>query len=180
MSGLLASIPSPSFNDFTIGVVTIRLYALFIILGIILAIVVSSLRLKSRGVSGGVAIDVAIWAVPFGIIGGRFFHVLTHLNDYFGAGKDPITALYLWEGGLAIYGALIFGALGAYLGARSAGIKFMAYADAVAPGLLLAQAVGRWGNYFNQELFGTPTTAPWVSRLRQPTQLGRLVFPPAP
>lgn len=161
MSGLLASIPSPSFNDFTIGVVTIRLYALFIILGIILAIVVSSLRLKSRGVSGGVAIDVAIWAVPFGIIGGRFFHVLTHLNDYFGAGKDPITALYLWEGGLAIYGALIFGALGAYLGARSAGIKFMAYADAVAPGLLLAQAVGRWGNYFNQELFGTPTTAPW-------------------
>jgi len=158
---VLASIPSPTINDITVGVVTIRFYALFIILGIILAILVSSLRLKARGATAGIAVDVAIWAVPFGIIGGRAFHVLTHLNDYFGAGKDPMSVFYVWEGGLAIYGGLIFGAVGAYLGARSSGIRFMAYADALAPGLLLAQGIGRWGNYFNSELFGTPTTAPW-------------------
>ena len=130
-------------------------------MGIILAIIVSSLRLKAKGGKSGAAVDIAIWAVPFGIIGGRLFHVLTHLNDYVGAGKNPIEILYVWQGGLAIYGALIFGALGAYIGARFSGVRFLTYADALVPGLLLAQGVGRWGNYFNQELFGVPTTLPW-------------------
>jgi prolipoprotein diacylglyceryl transferase len=161
VKSLLASIPSPTVNDFTLGAVVIHFYALFIILGIVLAILVSALRLKSRGGSAGIAVDIAIWAVPFGIIGGRLFHVATHLNDYFGAGKNPVEILYVWNGGLAIYGAIILGAVGAWIGARQSGIRFSAYADALAPGLLLAQGIGRWGNYFNQELFGTPTTAPW-------------------
>ena len=161
MISALASIPSPTVPDFTVGPFIIRFYALFIILGIVLAILVSSLRLKAKGGKSGIAVDIAIWAVPFGIIGGRLFHVLTHLNDYVGAGKNPIEMLYVWQGGLAIYGALIFGALGAYIGARFSGVRFLSYADALVPGLLLAQGVGRWGNYFNQELFGTPTTLPW-------------------
>ena len=161
MHSVLASIPSPNISDFTVGPFVIRFYALFIILGIILAILVSALRLKSKGGNSGIAVDIAIWAVPFGIIGGRLFHVATHLNDYFGDGKNPLSVLYVWEGGLAIYGALIFGAVGAWLGARFSGIRLMSYADALVPGLLLAQGIGRWGNYFNQELFGAPTTAPW-------------------
>ena len=161
MKSVFASIPSPAIHDFTVGVFTIRFYALFIILGIILAILVSAYRLKGKGGTTGAAVDIAIWTVPFGIVGGRLFHVLTHLNDYIGAGKNPVSMLYVWEGGLAIYGALIFGALGAYIGARFTGIKFFAYADALVPALLLAQGIGRWGNYFNSELFGTPTTLPW-------------------
>jgi prolipoprotein diacylglyceryl transferase len=158
---ILNSIPSPSVNDITIGSVTIRYYALFIILGIVLAIVISALRLKNRGATAGDAVDIAIWAVPFGIIGGRFYHVITHLNDYFGPGIDPVTVFYIWNGGLAIFGAILFGSLGAWIGARQAGVSFLAYTDALVPGLLLAQAVGRLGNYFNQELFGVPTDLPW-------------------
>lgn len=161
MKNVLASIPSPTINDFQVGPFQIRFYALFIILGIILAIIVSAQRMKARGAKAGVAVDIAIWAVPFGIIGGRLFHVATHLNDYVGAGKNPASILYVWEGGLAIYGALLFGAVGAWLGARTSGIKLLAYGDILAPGLLLAQAIGRWGNYFNSELYGTPTTLPW-------------------
>jgi len=158
---IINSIPSPAVNDVTLGLVTIRYYALFIILGIVLAISISAVRLKNRGGSAGAAVDIAIWTVPFGIVGARIFHVLTHLSDYFGPGIDPLTVFYIWNGGLAIFGGLIFGALGAWLGARQAGVKFLAYADAVVPGLLLAQAIGRLGNYFNNELFGVPTTLPW-------------------
>jgi prolipoprotein diacylglyceryl transferase len=118
----------------------------------------------------GLAIDIAIWAVPFGIIGGRLFHVFTHVNDYFGPGRDWTSMFKLWEGGLAIYGALIFGTLGAYIACQvdikklritSAGIRFLSFADALVPGLLAAQALGRWGNFFNTELFGEPTDLPW-------------------
>ena len=167
MNRVIASLPSPSVSDIAVGPFIIRFYALFIILGIVLAIIVSALRLQQRGAKAGVAIDIAIWAVPIGIVGARFFHVATHLNDYFGAGKNPVSVFYVWEGGLAIYGGLLFGALGAYIGARQAGIKFFAYADALVPGLLLAQAVGRWGNYFNSELFGQPTTLPWGLEIPQ-------------
>jgi prolipoprotein diacylglyceryl transferase len=136
-------------------------------LGIVLAIIVSALRLQKRGAKAGIAVDIAIWTVPIAIIGARFFHVATHLNDYFGEGKNPLSVFFVWEGGLAIYGGLLFGALGAYIGARQAGIKFFAYADALVPGLLLAQAVGRWGNYFNNELFGQPTSLPWGLEIQQ-------------
>jgi prolipoprotein diacylglyceryl transferase len=160
-------------SSFTLGPVTVHYYALFILAGIVVATVVTAGRMKARGMEAGAAIDIAIWAVPFGIIGGRLFHVFTHASDYFGAGKDWTSMFKLWEGGLAIYGALIFGALGAFIGSQvdikvgnkviipSAGIRFLSFADALVPGLLAAQALGRFGNYFNVELFGEPTDLPW-------------------
>ncbi len=160
-SFILLSIPSPDVSYIELGPLRIHFYALFILAGIILALILTESRLRSRGAESGIALDISLWAIPLGILGGRFFHVVTHPNDYFFPGADLLAVFRIWEGGLAIYGALIFGAIGAAIGARAAGIKFTSYLDAVAPGVLLAQAVGRWGNYFNNELFGTPTDLPW-------------------
>lgn len=157
----VASIPSPSVSYLDLGPFRIHFYALFIILGIVIAGFLGHRRLRARGAQNLEVVDIALWAVPFGIIGGRVVHVLTHFNDYFGAGADPTSALRIWEGGLAIYGALAFGAIGAYIGARLSKVNFLAFADAIAPGLLIAQAIGRLGNYFNQELYGAPTDLPW-------------------
>jgi len=166
----LNAIPSPTISTFQLGPVVIHFYALFILAGIIVAVVLTAGRMKARGMEAGLAIDIAIWAVPMGIIGGRLFHVATHLNDYFGPDKDWTAMFRLWEGGLAIYGAIIFGSIGAYIACQvdikalkiqSAGIRFLSFADALVPGLLAAQALGRWGNYFNNELFGAPTDLPW-------------------
>ena len=161
MNQFLTSIPSPSVSSFNLGPFQIHIYALCILAGIIFAIIIANHRLTKRGGESGVAIDIALWAVPIGIVGGRIFHVLTHLNDYFYAGADLSAVFRVWEGGLAIYGAIALGLVGAYIGARIAGVRLWSFLDAVAPGVLLAQALGRWGNYFNQELFGTPTTLPW-------------------
>jgi prolipoprotein diacylglyceryl transferase len=160
-SFILLSIPSPDVSFIELGPLRIHFYAMFILAGIVLALILTDSRLRSRGAESGIALDVSLWAIPLGIIGGRFFHVVTHPNDYFFPGADLLAVFRIWEGGLAIYGALIFGAIGAAIGARAAGIKFTSYLDTVAPGVLLAQAVGRWGNYFNNELFGTPTDLPW-------------------
>jgi len=166
----LYAIPSPTVSSFQLGPVVIHFYALFILAGIIVAVALTAARMKARGMEAGLAIDIAIWAVPLGIIGGRAFHVLTHLSDYFGPGRDWTAIFRLWEGGLAIYGAIIFGSIGAYIACQvdikalkieSAGIRFLSFADALVPGLLAAQALGRWGNYFNNELFGAPTDLPW-------------------
>ena len=161
LQAAIASIPSPDISYIELGPVRIHFYALFILTGIVLALLLTESRLKARGVESGIALDVSFWAIPFGILGGRFFHVITHPNDYFFQGADLLAPFRIWEGGMAIYGALIFGALGAYVGARKSGIRFVSYLDAVAPGILLAQAIGRWGNYFNNELFGLPTDLPW-------------------
>jgi prolipoprotein diacylglyceryl transferase len=138
----------------------IHAYAICILLGIIAAGLLTNYRLTRRGGEPGVVLDVAIWSVIFGIIGARIFHVLTHPNDYF-AGQNPLSVLFVWEGGIAIFGALIGGAVGTWIGCRLAGIRFWSFADALVPGLLLAQACGRFGNWFNHELFGTPTDLPW-------------------
>lgn len=161
LQAIIASIPSPDISYIELGPVRIHFYALFILTGIVLALLLTESRLKARGVESGIALDVSFWAIPFGILGGRFFHVVTHPNDYFFQGADLLAPFRIWEGGMAIYGALIFGALGAYVGAKKSGIRFVSYLDAVAPGILLAQAIGRWGNYFNNELFGLPTNLPW-------------------
>jgi len=155
------SIPSPDITGFQLGPLTIRFYALFIIAGIIIAIWLTSKRLRRRGAKPDIVIDVAIWTVPVGILGGRLYHVVTHPGDYFYPGADLWRVFYVWEGGLAIFGAVMFGSVGAYIACRRAGLRFLAFADALAPGLLIAQAIGRLGNYFNQELFGTPTDLPW-------------------
>lgn len=158
---LIFSIPSPSDGVWDLGPVPIRGYAVCIILGIVAAIVIGERRWVARGGRPGDVQDIAIWAVPFGIVGARLYHVATDWERYFGYGENPITALYVWRGGLGIWGGVALGAVGAYLGCRAKGIRFLPMADAVAPGVLVAQAIGRWGNWFNQELYGRPTDQPW-------------------
>jgi len=154
-------IPSPDVSYIDIGMFRIHFYALFILTGIAIATWIADRKLSGRGAVKGTMLDVALWAVPFGIIGGRFFHVITHPDDYFFEGADLLATLRIWEGGLAIYGAVSFGAVGVFIATRQIGLRFWSVADAIAPGLLLAQGIGRIGNYFNQELFGLPTTLPW-------------------
>ncbi|MBP7835256.1 MAG: prolipoprotein diacylglyceryl transferase [Rhodoluna sp.] len=158
---ILSSIPSPNISFIELGPFKIHFYALCILTGIILAIWIANRRLVRWGYQSGLALDIALWTVPIGVVGARIFHVLTHSGDYFYPGADVTAVFRIWEGGIAIYGGLIGGALGAWIGSKRAGIKFWDFTDAVAPGVLLAQAAGRWGNYFNQELFGQPTTLPW-------------------
>ena len=157
----ITGIPSPEISFIDLGPVRIHFYALFILLGIVIATTLADFKLHRRGAERGTMLDIALWAVPFGILGGRFFHVITHPDDYFYEGADLLATLRIWEGGLAIYGAISIGAIGAYIGARQLGIRFLTVADAVAPGILIAQGIGRLGNYFNQELFGLPTELPW-------------------
>ena len=164
-----ASIPSPSWSGFDIplpwGALRIHAYALCILAGIIAGLWLTSVRWARRGAPEGSVWDIAIWAIPFGIIGGRLYHVFSSPDAYFGPGFDGTGDLSLipqiQRGGLGIWGAVLLGAVGAWIGCRRSGVKLSAFMDAAAPGLLLAQAIGRWGNYFNQELFGGPTTLPW-------------------
>ena len=155
------SIPSPAQGTWYLGPVPVRGYALAIILGILVAIWIGERRWVARGGRSGDISDLAVWAVPFGLVGGRLYHVATDHARYFGSGQHPIEALYVWRGGLGIWGAIAMGALGVYIGARRKGIKMAPALDAMAPGVLVAQAIGRWGNWFNQELFGKPTDLPW-------------------
>jgi len=157
----LASIPSPSQGVWHLGPVPIRAYALCIIAGIVVAIRLGEKRWVARGGRAGDVTEVAGWMVPMGILGGRIYHVITSPQAYFGAGGDPIKALYVWQGGLGIWGAVALGGVGAWIGCRRRGIALPPFADALAPGIALAQAVGRFGNYFNQELYGRPTNLPW-------------------
>ena len=159
---LQAAIPSPSEGVWHLGPFPLRGYAFAILIGIVVAVVVGDRRWRARGGEPGVVADVAIWAVPFGIVGGRIYHVLTSWSDYFGDGADPVDALKIWQGGLGIWGAVVFGGLGAWIACRRRGIPLPMFGDAIAPGIALAQAIGRWGNWFNQELFGRPTDLPWA------------------
>lgn len=157
-----ASIPSPSVGVWHLGPVPIRAYALLIILGIVVAVWVGNRRYVARGGSPGTITDLAVWAVPFGIVGGRLYHVITDWQLYFGPGGSGLLgAVRIWDGGLGIWGAVTLGALGAWIGARRMGLLLPPVGDAIAPGIALAQAIGRFGNYFNQELFGSPTDLPW-------------------
>jgi prolipoprotein diacylglyceryl transferase len=144
-----------------VGPFPLRAYALCILAGIAVAVWVAGRRLVDRGHAAEKAIDISAWAVPFGIIGGRIYHVITTPDPYFGENGNPVHALYIWQGGLGIWGAIALGTFGAWIGARRHGVPLMDYADAAAPGVALAQAIGRWGNWFNNELHGEPTTLPW-------------------
>ena len=156
-------IPSPSLSSFSVGPLTIHIYALCIITGIAAAIWIGRKRYANLGGNPDDVSEVAIWAVPFGIIGGRIYHVITSPSQYFGSNGNPIDALRIWEGGLGIWGAISLGAVGAYLYFRThkTSLNFRQLLDSLAPGVIVAQAIGRIGNYFNQEVFGKPTELPW-------------------
>lgn len=158
---MMAFIPSPPTGVWHLGPIPLRAYAFCILVGIFAAIAIAERRHVAAGGRKGLISDVALWAVPFGIVGGRIYHVITDAQLYFGPGRNPVDALKIWEGGLGIWGAITAGALGVWIASRRHGVPFADLAHAIAPGLLVAQAIGRLGNYFNQELFGRPTTLPW-------------------
>jgi len=155
---VLAYLPSPSRGVWYLGPVPIRAYALFILTGIVVAVVIGDRRWRARGGSPGVVADIATIVVPIGLVAARLYHVVTSPGRYL---QDPVAALYVWQGGLGIPGGVAGGVLAGYLICRRRGISPGAFADAIAPGVVVAQAIGRLGNYFNQELFGGPTTLPW-------------------
>ncbi|MHA7701097.1 prolipoprotein diacylglyceryl transferase [Mycobacterium sp. ML4] len=158
----LAYIPSPPRGVWHLGPLPIRAYAFFIITGILVALVIGDRRWAARGGQRGVVYDIALWTVPFGLIGGRLYHLATDWQTYWGPGGAGLAAaVRIWDGGLGIWGAVALGAVGAWIGCRRRGIPVSAFLDAVAPGVVLAQAIGRLGNYFNQELYGRETTLPW-------------------
>lgn len=155
----LAYIPSPPAGAIELGPLTLRAYAFCIIAGIVVALVWGERRWRARGGEPGVVLDVAVWAIPFGIVGARLYHVATDWHRYFP--HNPLGALEIWNGGLGIWGGIAFGALGVWIGCTIAGVRTPAFGDAVAPAVLLAQAIGRFGNWFNQEIYGGPTDLPW-------------------
>ncbi|NCT89822.1 prolipoprotein diacylglyceryl transferase [Cellulomonas sp. APG4] len=162
---LAPGIPSPSQSVWYLGPLPLRAYALAIMAGIVAAVWLTQRRWKERGGDPETVLEITFWAVPFGILGGRVYHVISSPDAYFGPDGDPMKAFAIWEGGLGIWGAIALGAVGAWIGCRRQGVRFSSFADAVAPGLLVAQAIGRLGNWFNQELFGAPTTLPWGLRI---------------
>jgi prolipoprotein diacylglyceryl transferase len=167
---ILAAIPSPTTSVWHVLGLPVRAYAICIVLGIVAAVLLMEYRLRHRGVAPWASLDMAVWAVPSGIIGARIYHLITSPQDYFGSGGHPIRALYIWEGGLGIWGAVAGGAVGAYIAARQLGLPFSIFADSLAPGLPVAQAIGRFGNWFNNELYGKATTLPWGLRVHDMDQ----------
>lgn len=162
------SIPTPSISVLELGPFTFHLYALCIVAGVAIAIWLGHKRfIAAYPDAHGIVSDVAIVAVPAGVLGGRLYHVATTPENFFGADGNPGDIVKIWEGGLGIWGAISLGALGAFIAyrylARTRTLpQFRYFADAIAPGILLAQAIGRWGNWFNAELFGRPTNLPWA------------------
>ncbi len=147
--------------------IDIKTYALCLLAGMIVATIWTSKRLTKRGGEPGIGLDFALAAIVVGIVGARAYHVLTHLNDYIGHGVNPWSFLFIWEGGIAIFGSIIGGAIGILIASQLTGLRFWSFADALIPGLLLAQALGRFGNYFNHEIYGQPTTLPWGLQIEQ-------------
>jgi len=158
---LPAYLPSPSHGVVHLGPLPIRGYAVAIIVGIIVCAVIGDRRWVARGGARGTVADLAVWAVPAGLVGARIYHVITDPELYFGHGKDWHRAFEIWNGGLGIWGGIALGTLAGALWCRLHGVPVLAMADTLAPALVVAQAIGRWGNYFNQELFGRATSLPW-------------------
>ncbi|GGU83811.1 hypothetical protein GCM10010211_57200 [Streptomyces albospinus] len=170
----LAFIPSPSTGVVHLGPIPLRGYAFCIIIGVFVGVWLGNKRWVQRGGRSGTVADIAVWAVPFGLVGGRLYHVITTYEPYFGKNGHPLDAFKVWQGGLGIWGAVALGAVGAWIGCRRRGIPMPAYADALAPGLALGQAIGRWGNWFNQELYGKPTDVPWALEISSDPAIGRV------
>lgn len=158
---ILASLPSPSQSVWMVGPFPLRAYAFAIISGIAVAWWMMTRRYAAKGGPAERVPDMATWMVLAGILGGRIYHVVTDYQLYFGPGKNPWNAFAVWNGGLGIWGAIFLGGVAAWLSSRHYGLRLGPIADSLAPGLLIAQALGRIGNYFNQELYGRPTDMPW-------------------
>ncbi|MEU0083840.1 prolipoprotein diacylglyceryl transferase [Streptomyces sp. NPDC006274] len=163
----IAYIPSPSTGVIHLGPLPLRGYAFCIIIGVFVAVWYGNRRWVARGGKAGTVADIAVWAVPFGLVGGRLYHVITDYQLYFSEGENWVDAFKIWEGGLGIWGAIALGAVGAWIGCRRRGIPLPAWADALAPGVAFAQAIGRWGNWFNQELYGRETDLPWALKITE-------------
>ena len=159
---ILANIPSPPQGVWHLGPIPIRAYALCIMTGIIVATWIGVRRYAARGGNPDTVWDALIVAVPAGIIGGRLYHVMTDYDKYFGEGKNPWQAFNISAGGLGIWGAVALGAVALLVMMRMKGLPFLPLADALAPGVILAQGIGRLGNWFNQELYGAETDVPWA------------------
>ena len=166
-AGLVAALPSPETSVWWLGPLPVRAYAVCILLGIAAAIWITARRMLARGGTGEEIYDVAVWAIVLGIIGGRLYHVISSPWPYFGEDGNLADIVKVWEGGLGIWGAVALGAVGVWIGARRHGHSFLDLADAIAPGLLVAQALGRWGNWFNNELYGGPSDAPWALTIHE-------------
>jgi prolipoprotein diacylglyceryl transferase len=159
----LAAIPSPTQSVWHLGPLPIHAYALCIIAGILFALWLTNRRWQERGGHAEEIWDIGGWAILFGILGGRLYHVITDPELYFEGkpGTSPVDAFKIWDGGLGIWGAVAHGAFGAWIGCRRKGASLAVFADAAAPGVVIAQAMGRWGNWFNNELYGGATSLPW-------------------
>jgi prolipoprotein diacylglyceryl transferase len=157
------SIPSPASTaaSFQIGIFTIPFFGLCVLAGIIVVVVLTSLRLTARGAEPGVVLDVGIPTAILGIIGAHAYQVLTHPWDFFGAGHPVYEIFEVWQNGNALFGGILGGAVGLFLGSRFSGLRFWSVADAAAPGLLFATGIGRIGDWFNTQSYGIPTTLPW-------------------
>jgi prolipoprotein diacylglyceryl transferase len=159
LSGLIGSIPSPSANSISIGPLELRAYGLMIALGALVAVMWSQRRLAARGGDPEDIATIAMWAVPAGLIGSRLYHVATDWRSFRGRWEDVPA---VWQGGLGIPGGLMAGVLVGVLVARRRGLSMATAMDVMIPTIPVAQAIGRWGNWFNQEVFGRPTDLPWA------------------
>lgn len=158
----LAAIPSPPQGVWHLGPVPLRAYALCILTGVLVAFFWSRARYAARGGDPEVVVDALLVAIPAGIVGGRLYHVITDHHRYFGPGRDPLDALKITNGGLGIWGAIALGTLAVWLLFRVKKLPLTPFADAVAPTIVAAQAIGRLGNWFNQELYGGPAQGAWA------------------
>jgi prolipoprotein diacylglyceryl transferase len=177
----LASIPSPTTAVWHLGPFPLRAYALCIIAGIIVCALITEQRMRDRGAPQYAILDVAVWAVPFGIVGARIYNVATSWQDYFGKdGTGALSTLEVWKGGLGIWGAVAGGAFGAWIACRQLKIPLTFVADCLAPALPVAQALGRFGNWFNNELYGRATTLPFGLQVHQmdPSNPGHALIGP--
>lgn len=161
-AAILLYLPSPSFSSFRIGPLTVHMYALCIMAGIVAGWFIARRRFIARGGDPEQLESVLAWAVLAGVVGARIYHVITDYQLYFGPGRNPWDALKIWQGGLGIWGAIAGGGLAVWIQARRRGWDFGSLADVIAPALLISQGIGRLGNWFNQELFGRPTSLPWA------------------
>ncbi len=159
LPALLAFIPSPSRGVFYLGPLPLHLYGLTLAIGVVAATYLAEYRWKRMGHDPKEVSQIAVWVIVAGVIGARLYHVITDYQLYT---DDPLKALQIWSGGLGIWGAVMGGAIAVIILARKHRYDTLALCDAIIPGVVLAQAIGRWGNYFNQELFGRPSTLPWA------------------